>query len=87
MAEWQPLYHIKFSEEHKREGFDTIFRTGTVVWTKELGVYRVDKKCIEALKKKEIPFIRGNPKIKMGNQNQDLVQSVWRTKARKSSIN
>jgi hypothetical protein len=57
VADWQPLNLIKFKEAHKYEGFDIIFRAGTVVWTKEPGVYRVDKKCIEALKKYGIPFI------------------------------
>lgn len=62
MADWQPLNRIKFSEEHETEGVDTIFRSGTVVWTKEPGLYRVDNKCIEALQKKGIPFIHLNPK-------------------------
>ena len=64
MADWQPLNLIKFSEEHKYEGFATIFRAGTVVWTKEPGVYRVDKNCIEALQNSHIPFMRLNEKIR-----------------------
>ncbi len=57
----QPLHLITFSENYKKEGFETIFRAGTVVWTQQRGVYRVDKKCIEALKRKEIPFVYLNP--------------------------
>lgn len=62
MADWQPLNLIKFSETYKAAGVDTIFRAGTVVWTKAPGLYRVDKKCIEALQKKGIPFISLNSK-------------------------
>jgi hypothetical protein len=68
MADWQPLYLIKFREEHKDEGVATIFRAGTVVWTKEPGVYRVDKKCLEALEKKRISFTRLNSPKSSENQ-------------------
>ena len=60
MADWQPLYRIKFDETHKREGLDTIFRSGTVVWNEAPAAYGVDKYCIEALQKKGIPFIHLN---------------------------
>ena len=62
MADWQPLNLIKFSEAYKAAGVDTIFRAGTVVWTKTPGLYRVDKQCIEALQEKRIPFISLNSK-------------------------
>lgn len=51
------LQRIRFSEDHKREGMNIIIRAGTVVWTKEPGVYLVEPLCIEALQEKGIPFI------------------------------
>ena len=53
---WDTLYLITFSEEHQYEGFEIIFRVGTVVWTDKPGVYRVEKKCIDALKEKRLPL-------------------------------
>lgn len=61
------LKRISLKEEHKKEGCSTILLAGTVVWTKEPGVYLVESKCIEALEKKGIPFILVEPETELTN--------------------
>ena len=51
------LQRIRFGEDHKKEGMNVIMRAGTVVWTKEPGVYLVEPLCIEALQEKGVPFV------------------------------
>lgn len=50
------MKRIKFDAEDIYRGFETIVRSGTVVWTDDPEVYLVDEDCVKALEEKGIPY-------------------------------